>query len=288
MLHLGYEVWISDGRRERMPEYDVKLEGEDGKTMEFQVRWKDHNGPYANYARMKVFIDGHVAGKTRCPPGVSGKRLGIRTASADTYQPFQFSGLQTTDDDGALWPTEKLGSIEFHVVHVHQDARESAFRPARFAGTGLVHERSKKAGAHCVALGRAVRFPKARHSPVKSTPLDRKARPAAKFVFRYRPAAILHARGIMPQRAGTSSRGGNNPKARPASQMKQGRGATSADKRERKPVKPEPNARSGLGDVSGDVIDLSSDEDVPIVKHEPRQQRVLEHDPGDVIDLTLD
>ncbi|EJF59728.1 hypothetical protein DICSQDRAFT_128064 [Dichomitus squalens LYAD-421 SS1] len=163
MLHIGYEVWISDGQKERIPEYDVKYEGEDGKTIacyipsesgkEFQIRWKDHNGAYAPHASMKIFVDGHVVGKTRCPPGVVGKRLGISTTSADTYQPFQFANLQTTDDDDALWGAgipDKLGSIELHVVHVHPHVIQTAFRPAGFAGTGPVHERSKKAGAHCV------------------------------------------------------------------------------------------------------------------------------------------
>ncbi len=63
---------------------------------EFQVRWKDHNGPLANHTTMKVYLDGHIAGKTHCSPGASNKRLGIRTASVDTYQPYQFSDLQTT------------------------------------------------------------------------------------------------------------------------------------------------------------------------------------------------
>ncbi|KAM5537627.1 hypothetical protein V8D89_008705 [Ganoderma adspersum] len=295
MLHFGYEVWIADSQKERLPEYDIKLDGEDGETIVcyipsesgkvFQVRWRDHNRPHANHTTMKVYLDGHIAGKTHCPPGSSGKRLGIRTASADTYQPYQFSDLQTTDDDGAVWAAEKLGSIELHVVYVHPHAQTAAFRPARFAGTAPVHERSKKAGAHCVALGKAVRMAKGPHTRVKSTPLDRKAGPAAKFVFRYRPVAILQAQGIMPSSA---SQDGNSRRTRSASQRKLGQGVTSAEKRDRKPVKAEPGSRSGRGDVSGDVIDVSSDEDVPTVKREPRQQRVLQHDPGDVIDLTLD
>lgn len=75
-------------------------------------------------------------------------------------------------------------------------------------------------------------------------------------------AAILQARGIVSLGAGASSQGGKNGRARPASQPRQGRGATSADKRDRKPIKVEPGRRVGPGDTSGDVIDLSSDEDV--------------------------
>ncbi|PIL23306.1 hypothetical protein GSI_14617 [Ganoderma sinense ZZ0214-1] len=287
MLHFGYEVWIADSQKERLPEYDVKLEGEDGKTIAFRVCWKDHNGLAANHASMMVYLDGHIAGKTHSHPGSSGKRLGIRTASADTYQPYQFSDLQTTDDDGAQYAADKLGSIELHVVHVYPYMKTTAFRPAHFAGTAPVHERSKKAGAHCVALGKTMRMPKGSHTRVKTTRLDKTGGPAAKFVFRYRPEAILQAQGVMPSSA---SKGGKSPKTRSATRRKHGQTATSADKRDQKPIKPETGEprRSGRGDVSGDVIDLSSDDDVLTVKREPRPQRVLQHDPGDVIDLTLD
>ena len=57
------------------------------------------------------------------------------------------------DDEDAPWNgnvPDKLGSIELHVVHVHSQITRLAFKPKRFSGTGPVHERSKKAGAHCV------------------------------------------------------------------------------------------------------------------------------------------
>ena len=126
---------------------------------------------------MRVFLDGNIAGHTYCLPGAAGRRRGVSTTSADTYQPFQFADLQTTgassrlpvyarvlvdclpivrpraDDDDAPWNgsvPDKLGSIELHVVHVHSQITRLAFKPKRFSGTGPVHERSKKAGAHCV------------------------------------------------------------------------------------------------------------------------------------------
>ena len=60
------------------------------------------------------------------------------------------------DDDTALWGAgggapDTLGSIELHVVHIHPHVVRKAFTPSDFAGTGPVHERSKKLGAHHVA-----------------------------------------------------------------------------------------------------------------------------------------
>ncbi|TBU22529.1 hypothetical protein BD309DRAFT_369573 [Dichomitus squalens] len=33
--------------------------------MVFRFRWKDHNGPYAYNANMKIYVAGHAVGKTR-------------------------------------------------------------------------------------------------------------------------------------------------------------------------------------------------------------------------------
>ena len=60
----------------------------------------------------------------------------------------------------------------------------------------------------------------------------------------------------------STSQNENSSRTRFASQRKQGQGATSAEKRDPKPVKTEAGLRSGRRDISGDVIDISSDEDV--------------------------
>lgn len=63
------------------------------------------------------------------------------------------------DDDAALGKAanlEKLGTIELRVFHIReQTGRERPFRPRAFTGVGTVHERSKKAGAHCVTCALA-------------------------------------------------------------------------------------------------------------------------------------
>ena len=56
------------------------------------------------------------------------------------------------DDDGASWGSgDALGTISLRVVLVQAVAKKARFRPTSFAGVGAVHERSKKAGAHCVS-----------------------------------------------------------------------------------------------------------------------------------------
>ncbi|KAI0716743.1 hypothetical protein C8Q76DRAFT_416341 [Earliella scabrosa] len=287
MLHRGYEVWIADSQQQPLPEYDIQVDG-DGKTItcyipsesgkQFSVQWKDHNGASGHHTSMK--------------------RLGLSTDTPGTYRPFQFAALQTTDDDETLWSggvSEKLGTIELKVVHVRPQVRTAKFKPQAFTGVSSVHERSKKAGAHCVALGGPQRYPK-RHDKVHTTPIDKRAGPFVTFVFRYRPAAILQAQGIMPAHdaaadgeAGPSTRRKTKTRA-PIASGREADGRSSGTsparvKRERKSVKREQGTES-----DGDVIELSDDEEVvdrkPIVKREPRARPTF--DPGEVIDLTSD
>ncbi|KAI0760369.1 hypothetical protein C8Q74DRAFT_222833 [Fomes fomentarius] len=313
MLHGGYEVWIADSRKQPLPEYGVELGG-DGKTItcyipsqsgqQFSVRWKDHNGPHAHHTSMQVYVDGIVAGRTHCDPGTGGRRRGLSTHSAATYSPFEFAVLHTTDDDSALWTgaSENLGTIELRVVHVRPDFREVGFKPKEFSGVSSVHEQSKKAGAHCVALGRAQRY-KGVHQKVITRPIDKHAGPAVKFVFRYRPAAILQAQGIMPAQA--SEAGPSAPRRDVKVKTRASTAAVSqeddedgdvpattstitrAARRQRKPVKRE---RSDTL-LDGGVIELSDDEAAevdrkPFVKQEPQPRR--SYDPNDIIDLTSD
>ena len=128
-----------------------------------------------------------------------------------------------------------------------------------------------------------MRHPKGDHSRVKSVPLDKRAGPLAKFVFRYRLAgacfpvspptwahlncvwnhvAILQAQGILPASAATGSRMGNKAKARAASPpiYAPRRSMTEADE-DRKPVKHEPASGAGYRFDPGEVIELSSDEE---------------------------
>ncbi|KAI0697504.1 hypothetical protein C8T65DRAFT_662103 [Cerioporus squamosus] len=308
MLHRGYEVWIADSREQRLPEYKVEV-GEDDSVItcyipsesgeQFSIRWKDHNGPMANHTNMKTSVDGVRVGGKHSRPGASGKCVGVRTDSESVYHPFQFAILQTTDEEEALWAggaSDQLGTIELRVVHVHANVRSKNFKPDTFAGVSRVHERSKKAGAHCVALGPALPFNKHhRHHSVKTIPLDKRAPPFATFRFHYRPAAILQAQGIMPAPV-LASADEQDAHTGPNTQQKKRKAhgstvpahASQAIARvspaaEKKPVKSELQDTSIHVGAGGDVIELSDDEEEvtqrrPAVKRDPDRRR-LNYDP---------
>ncbi|KAI0355969.1 hypothetical protein OH77DRAFT_1503904 [Trametes cingulata] len=309
MINRGYDVWISDRDGQRIGEYNVELEGNDGKTMacyipsesrkRFIINWKDHNG--LHYTSFKCVVDGKNAGAKTCKPNRGGQRVGVRT-SETAYGTFQFADLRTTDDEDALLGTdvaslEKVGTIEIHAVRVHegqQSGRTEPFKPDKFAPVGAVHERSKKLGAHFVTLGEAVPcrpYSAKRHH---STPLDRREGSYATFIFRYRPPGLLQAQGVMPPpaRAGGSSKGKGKARATidetylapPSSSRK----PTVKVKKELRPAISTDDVIE-LTDDDGDALDRKPVFGRPRVKREagPRRAKV-KADPDDVIDLTLD
>lgn len=63
----------------------------------------------------------------------------------------------------------------------------------------IVHEKSKKAGTHTTQLGKQ-EVSKRHSKAIKTEPYTRSdTTPWVSFEFRYRPAAILQAEGIMPK-----------------------------------------------------------------------------------------
>ncbi|KAI0754335.1 hypothetical protein C8Q80DRAFT_1265986 [Daedaleopsis nitida] len=323
MIFGGYEIWIADSNSKRLPEYQIQVEGngnkftcyipsENGKR--FSIRWKDHNGPASHHTSMQTYVDGLQAGRTHCKPGTSGKRRGISQESAATYYPFQFAPLKTTDDDGALWGggvPDQIGTIELRVVHVRPHARAAGFKPSAFSGRsstrrsrnrscptdfhlGVPSDRSfvnpNPPAAYTGRLGRAEKYDKLQHLRVRSTPIDKHAGPFATFTFRYRPAELLQAQGIMPALSVKAEGNAESGPSKPKKTVKGPRRAlpVPADApQERRPLKREVSDKDT--DTGGGVIELTDDEDEdrkPMVKRELRPRRTF--DPDDVIDLTLD
>ncbi|TBU34227.1 hypothetical protein BD311DRAFT_747369 [Dichomitus squalens] len=206
-MHLnGYTVWIScDGKS--LPEYKTERKGEDRNTITcyipsetgetFSIEWRD----YVNQSHLRFVtkVDGRAVGGNRCRPGGKGLRWGVRT-STTTRQPFQFAPLRTTDDEEhmyALASHAALGEIEVSVIRIRAEYRSVPHTMGKFRPVEAVHERSKKAGVHCVSLGANRQVPLSR-TQTSSTPLNPREGPVAKFVFRYRPKALLQAQGIIP------------------------------------------------------------------------------------------
>ncbi|KAG8964514.1 hypothetical protein FRC05_003795 [Tulasnella sp. 425] len=141
---------------------------------------------------------GIVLGKGR---NYFGHITGVRV-SQTSRRPFEFASLETTDDDAYL--DQPLGLKAPGTIHVQMSrvrvTRDSVWKPRRVPeAASIVHEKSKKAGGHITRLGKqevAAPAPKPiKHKPYHPSDID----PWVSFEFRYRPAAILQAEGIMPK-----------------------------------------------------------------------------------------
>ncbi|KAI0702805.1 hypothetical protein C8T65DRAFT_831091 [Cerioporus squamosus] len=312
MLLNGHEVWITcDG--ESLPEYQVQVEG-DGKTVacfvpsesgkNFAIHWNDH--VKATWLLYAFTLDGrNISHGSISSAGSSGKRAGVLT-DADIEQPFQFADLKTSDDDSLLSNMSSnadLGTIRVSIRRVHEHYTLVPFTPATFNAVEKVHERSKKAGAHNVALGKGSRIadPPLRYL-FRYDPIDPLEGYIATFVFRYRPRALLQAQGVMPlsppsqEATSPAKRVGDSVDDRPAKRPKTEPGATQVD--------------MGVIELSDDDEDLDvlqgrlkqlqrkvelakrkkgGKTPIGTVKKEPEtSQRRAVGDPDDVIDLTVD
>ncbi|KAJ7761012.1 hypothetical protein B0H16DRAFT_557407 [Mycena metata] len=207
MLHFKeFSAWIMIEGKEA-PEYDVQV-SEDEKTVtcyiaaeigkKFSVHWK--NASYNQDTSGRVKTDGNACGGKilRCGslPQVTSKH-GV-SENATSIRPFVFSPLELTDDDaflaGSSYQLEKLGLIELTIVPVVVLGEMSRSTVNEHSIPDIkLHERSKKAVTQQVSLAEpAFRKP----APTNST--SRAGPDLVTFSFRYRPADVLRANGIMP------------------------------------------------------------------------------------------
>ncbi|KAI0935003.1 hypothetical protein AcV7_003921 [Taiwanofungus camphoratus] len=254
-------------------------------------------------------MDGRCMGCSLTLPGHDGSRWGVRT-DAEVRQPYQFAPLVLTDNDSVANPdgsgNDNLGVIEVRVRRATIRRRGGShgrpkYRVNAIPERGPIHERSKKAGVHCVSLGEGIRCAPHKHR-YKVNCVDPVDRPLIRFVFRYRPKELLQAQGIIPldvpshasSSGGTSSnRRGRKRKLSLSSSVVN---ACSLSKRQRRSsvkaeVKPDPQA---LG-IDNDIVIVESDpsQSTPTQsrfgssrKVKKERTRTLLH--TDVIDLTED
>ncbi|KAH9899201.1 hypothetical protein C8Q73DRAFT_310196 [Cubamyces lactineus] len=227
MFHRGIEVWIAYSDGKRIPEFEVQVDAEDERKMTctipsdvgrmFMVCWQYHSGEHR--VGISTRVDGVRVGSNACSPGQKGRRVGVRTVSADTYQMFQFATVFTMDtEDGAFLGAcstthrraGKLGTIQLRMHHVQPVLGPSLpFQPHPVNLGGIVAssapddakdklEKFSSFDRHCVKLGKGLKRGKAQVDIPQASALDKSAGPFATFVFRYRPTAVLQAEGIMP------------------------------------------------------------------------------------------
>ncbi|KAK7678139.1 hypothetical protein QCA50_018932 [Cerrena zonata] len=200
----NFEVYVqADG--ENLPEYQVKLEqgsktttcfipSQSGKK--FEIRWKSSINEEAT---VQCRIDGRHMGSSMTQRHGSSSRFGVRVSPTQRL-PYVFSDLVLVDDENVMIDNSvlsKLGTIEVIVTRaIRLPSNNSAinWHPHVPNNIGPLHEKSKKVGGHCVSLGKPVTCAPDPRS--RSKPLYPGEGHWAKFVFQYRPQALLRAQGI--------------------------------------------------------------------------------------------
>jgi len=130
--------------------------------------------------------------------------ISYATTSDFTRRDFVFSAIQVTDDDAYLYTLDSpptFGTIRLELWEAHiEQIRRAPFEHcygAEVLEAQIIHEKSKKAGAHHVEFGGEYIVPQATVNMVSGT---RKGdAPLATFTFNYRPFDILLAGGIIPR-----------------------------------------------------------------------------------------
>ncbi|KAF8591218.1 hypothetical protein K439DRAFT_1627287 [Ramaria rubella] len=170
-----------------------------GKT--FSVWWKDDSKTRIATSG-HVFIDGHDVASAIMRPGRSKpvERMGAKT-SARRLKPFRFSVLRLTDDDTIANQNDPglkdMGTIKIEISRVKLGG-EVPFKGYEAQEHGLVHEKAKKLGAHCIAYDPSKRTVASRTVAVTTAPYDiNNPGPYVTFVFNYRSEDLLLADGII-------------------------------------------------------------------------------------------
>ncbi|OBZ67488.1 hypothetical protein A0H81_12608 [Grifola frondosa] len=263
----------------------------------FEIEWQDHVG--LCHAEIQVRIDGQYVNGAVCRPLGRGSKTGVQT-SLNVRRPFVFSNLETSDDDSLATKhaSEDLGAIEVCIIRIKSNTIPVGFTPCSFSDMGTVHESSKKVGVHCVSLGECIEDGDDIQR-VKTEPLFTSENFYVKFLFRYRPADLLKAQGIMP-----SERPINGLEAPIDKGKKRAMSVTDQNRRLRQRTSPD--------DVKPAVIIIDEDEDLNSLEEQLKviQQKIqmkrngesssqsvkkerpasfirLKHVDDNVIDLTL-
>ncbi|KAJ2934962.1 hypothetical protein H1R20_g2102, partial [Candolleomyces eurysporus] len=199
-MHIDeYSAWICiEGLA--TPVHDVQRENSSSSCWiasqvgkKFSVNW--YNATRQTPVQATVIIDGNVCDNhimldaQRYPNKPSG--VGI-------------SNLSRADDDSYLdtvGASMDIGTITLQLWRIEVQEVVSETLKHRYGATTLddriVHERSKKAGAHHVTYGEEYASPAPTVDMVRGRTID--TAPVATFSFKYRPYDILLANGIIPR-----------------------------------------------------------------------------------------
>ncbi|KAI0763452.1 hypothetical protein BD413DRAFT_495190 [Trametes elegans] len=149
------------------------------------------------------------------------------------------------DHDGALYfmvidgadTGGKLGTIEVRIHHIHPLTGTEPFVPQLFAGVGRTVKQKRV------------------HGRKKSKLLNQSDGPYVAFIFRYRPAALLRAEGVIESQVTQSDAISRKGKGRAAESV--GNDNRSIMRSNCKHIKSEPLSSSRI--LNEDVIELTDD-----------------------------
>ncbi|KAJ6526257.1 hypothetical protein DFH09DRAFT_1187839 [Mycena vulgaris] len=174
----------------------------------FSVNWSNRSRLVPIYAQLS--IDGVVCSTHFMldlflhPDDPDAIGISYATTSDFTRRDFVFSAIQVTDDDAYLctldsppaFGTIRLELWEADIGRIARVPFQHSYGAAVLESQ-VIHEKSKKAGAHHVKFGGEYVVPQATVNMVSGTRAG--AAPLATFTFNYRPYAILMAGGIIPR-----------------------------------------------------------------------------------------
>nr|GAT45401.1 predicted protein [Mycena chlorophos] len=174
----------------------------------FSVNWNNTTRDRPIYAQL--FIDGvecsahFMLDRFGYPRDASCIGISYATTSEYTRRDFVFEKIVVTDDDAYLHtlaspPT--FGTIRLELWEAEITSIRRAPHQHSYGGTSLegqvIHETSKKAGAHHVRFDAEYVVPPPMVNIVSGAPKGEA--PLARFTFNYRPAGMLRAGGIIPK-----------------------------------------------------------------------------------------
>ncbi|KAH7911396.1 hypothetical protein BJ138DRAFT_1179600 [Hygrophoropsis aurantiaca] len=150
----------------------------------FSVNWKDCSPSRQRDLEGVVRLDGQKCGQTvtRRTNPLHAKKSRVRL-SPTLSRDIMFSDIQLTDDDAYLeLSNANLGEVKLKLWH-GTVTRKGVHKPrTEVTEVQKVHERTKKAGTHCVGFGEMVTT-----EPIRFSKFARSTtRPLATFIFKYR------------------------------------------------------------------------------------------------------
>ncbi|KAJ7633154.1 hypothetical protein FB45DRAFT_914492 [Roridomyces roridus] len=213
----SFTSWITI-ERDNCPIYGLRQRGTDAtcwipseQGKKFSVNWSNSFRDRSIYAQLS--IDGVVCSTHfmldvfNHPMDADAIGISYATTSDFTRRDFVFSPIQVTDDDEYLYTVDvppAFGTICLELWEAEiQNIRRAPFEHTYGAAVleaQVIHERSKKAGAHHVEFGGEYVVTQPTVNMVSGVPTGNA--PLATFTFNYRPYAMLLASGIIPRPVG--------------------------------------------------------------------------------------